>query len=248
MSITPQIERALAILGLRPGASLKECHQAWHQLSKQCHPDTQLPGSEEHAAALEQQRQLNAAYELLKKSGIDNFPKPEYQAGSAEMPALPLDDQYQAGRNLENKGDVLAAMRLYEGLADLGHVKSQFRLGFLYSDSVMKDIKLTLYWWKRAADQGHVLAQYNLGLMYERGLGTALDLQQAAHWFGEAAKRGDPKAKEKLRVIQASYMVADSGARSSEAPSKGTLPAQSMCGPTSETAGRAFIARKNRAS
>jgi TPR repeat protein len=244
--MTPAIEEALAILGLRPGASLKDCHQSWHQLTKQCHPDTQVLGSQEHEQALKKQCQLNAAYELLKKSGLDNFPKPEYENGSAEMPAVPADDYYQSGRRAEDGGDVLTAMRIYEGLAYMGHAKSQFRLGYLYSESVMKDIKLTLYWWKRAADQGHVLAQYNLGLMCERGLGMPVDLQKASEWFAAAARQGDVKAKAKLNALSQPALKESAG--QAHAVPESAAAGQSMCGPKSETAGRAFISRKNRAS
>ncbi|HEY2776120.1 MAG TPA: TerB family tellurite resistance protein [Candidatus Binatia bacterium] len=62
---------ALAVLGLKPGASAAEIKQAWRQLSKQNHPDrvTHL-GEEFRRVAEERMRRINAAYDTLKAAGM----------------------------------------------------------------------------------------------------------------------------------------------------------------------------------
>lgn len=52
--------------------------------------------------------------------------------------------------------------------------------------------------WLPAADGGHVEAQFGLAMLYYKGQGTDLDLAQAAHWFGLAAKQGSMRARTQL--------------------------------------------------
>jgi TPR repeat protein len=193
------IVHALSVLGLRPGANEEDCHQAWRALSRQHHPDLHAAGSPDHAKAVERQTAVNAAYELIKKADLSTLPLSAYDVRPAPVANPDTWDQiFEKARAREKSGEVIEAMEQYRKLAHQGYTKAQFRLGYIYFDSIMKDLPQAYYWWKRAAEQGHPAAQFNLGLMYERGLGMPVDPQQAMHWFMEAAKLGDSQAKAKL--------------------------------------------------
>jgi DnaJ like chaperone protein len=63
-------ERALAVLGLAEGASEEEIKQAYRALSMQYHPDkVQHLGAEFQRVAEAKMKEINAAYDYLKKHG-----------------------------------------------------------------------------------------------------------------------------------------------------------------------------------
>jgi len=63
-------ERSLAVLGLAAGASEEEIKQAYRSLSMQYHPDkVQHLGAEFQRVAEEKMKEINAAYDYLKKHG-----------------------------------------------------------------------------------------------------------------------------------------------------------------------------------
>jgi TPR repeat protein len=47
------------------------------------------------------------------------------------------------------------------------------------------------------------LAQFMLGVMYSRGEGTPQDYKQAAHWYRQAAERGEARAQYNLGSMYA---------------------------------------------
>ena len=55
--------------------------------------------------------------------------------------------------------------------------------------------------WSISAKNGHPKAQYNLGVLFENGLGTELDLVQAAKWYIVAAERNHAPAQYNLAVL-----------------------------------------------
>jgi hypothetical protein len=270
-----EINRAYALLGLEVGTPLKECGEAWRRLSKEWHPDLHEPGSDEWREAVEMQKQINQAYDLLKRTDVSQLPKPKPKPVHSESTSggKSAEQLYEEGRQLENACKLFEAMDIYKRLGHGGYVKAQFRLGYLYYDSIVKDLAQALYWWKRAADQGHVLAAYNLGLMYEKGHGVAADPATALTYFMEAAKRGDAKAAEKVGMVKrgmgmlgaldpASVTAApqsgiykaltpeDLAAMSAKQPrvaepaANGPTPIIPPKGGSSEQAGRAFIHKK----
>jgi len=57
--------------------------------------------------------------------------------------------------------------------------------------------------WNEPARRGNAAAQHNLGLLWRDGLGsTPRDLNQAAHWFLQAAVQGFPLAMVNLAKVQ----------------------------------------------
>lgn len=53
----------------------------------------------------------------------------------------------------------------------------------------------------KAAEGKNATAMFNVGNCYLYGYGTASDKTKAAHWFQEAAKRGNPKAQAALQKL-----------------------------------------------
>ncbi len=70
-SQSERVERALAELGLKPGASAAEIKAAWRKLSLENHPDRVAHlGEEFRKLAEERMRRINAAYDELKQAGM----------------------------------------------------------------------------------------------------------------------------------------------------------------------------------
>lgn len=204
---TRKIDEAYAVLGLRPGACRQEIAQAWKDLTSLWDPAMHSIGSKSYEQCVRMLDMTNAAYELLT---APESQEPVSEAAAATAPAAAPtisragdfpDELFAAAKQLEIMS-LAEAVEAYKRLAQIGHLKSQFRLGYLYFDGPMKDVTQAGYWWKRAADQGHVGAQFNLGLMYERGVGMPRDPHQAYFWFSEAAKHGDIQAKNKLKAYE----------------------------------------------
>jgi TPR repeat protein len=205
MQSPDELAKYYSTIGVRSGASLYEVKAAFRAISARSHPDNFEIGSADYLAAQEKQKALNQAYECLKRhlhAAGDTGKPPENPPTTAQSPAESMDDLYARALAVEKgqgqPADVLKAIDAYKKLALMGHAKSQFRLGLIYFDSVMKDVKQAHEWWKRAANNGHVGAMFNLGLMYERGYGAPKDDAEAFRWFKEAATRGDKQAREKL--------------------------------------------------
>lgn len=75
------------------------------------------------------------------------------------------------------------------------------------------DFKAAFDKWRSLANVGYAKAQYSMGRLYARGDGVQKDYQEAAYWFGEAAKQGLAEAQFKLGRM---YEVGDGIPRSFE--------------------------------
>jgi len=62
-----KLERYFQILELKPGASFADVKDSWRILSQVWHPDKHPQGSRVQARAVEKQKQINDAYDQLKK-------------------------------------------------------------------------------------------------------------------------------------------------------------------------------------
>src|SRR5215467_1331232 len=63
------IERALEILGLAPGATTEDIKSAYRDMAKVWHPDRFTNDCRLHRKAEEKLREINAAYEILRRYG-----------------------------------------------------------------------------------------------------------------------------------------------------------------------------------
>jgi TPR repeat protein len=90
--------------------------------------------------------------------------------------------------------------------ADQGHVHALGHLGCLYqaAKGVEQDDALAVAWWKKGAVGGDAASQHNLGLGYTSGrFGLTKNAHCAKIYMMAAAKGGDAKAIEKLKLLHA---------------------------------------------
>lgn len=115
--------------------------------------------------------------------------------------AQTFDDAVQA----YDAGQFAQAAKIFEPLAQQGHVLSQYNLGLLYENGqgVSRRPDLAFFWYRMAAMNGNDEARYNLGGLYFRGEGVERSLPQAEYWWTEAANSGDANAAYNLGVLLA---------------------------------------------
>ena len=103
------------------------------------------------------------------------------------------------------KGDYMAAYKVFKSLAEEGDIEAQHNLAILYKTGkgVMKDSTKAIQWFRKAADKGLADAQFNLGRMYDKGDGADQSFDYAALWYEKAAKRGHALAQTNLGVLYA---------------------------------------------
>ena len=68
---------------------------------------------------------------------------------------------YDRGVAAANRGELTIAVRLWQRVAEQGHVKAQYNLGVAYARGLgaPKDTTVALMWWDLAAKQGHAEAK-----------------------------------------------------------------------------------------
>lgn len=96
------------------------------------------------------------------------------------------------------RGDYVAAYRIWKPAAEQGDAELQFKLGTMseWGLGIEPDYREAVKWYHRAAEQGHAEAQFTLGFMYGSGQGVRQDDVHAYAWYELAAERGHESAKE----------------------------------------------------
>jgi uncharacterized protein len=114
------------------------------------------------------------------------------------VPNVAQAGSMRAGIAAFNRENYTAAATIFLPLADLGNVRAQSYMGFMYSTGrgVPQNYVAAVLWYRRAAEQGDPTAQYMLGLMYDKGQGVAQDVIEAHKWLNLAAAHAPPKARE----------------------------------------------------
>ncbi len=112
--------------------------------------------------------------------------------------AAPAWAGYDEGLAAYKRGDYETALREFKPLAEQGHPRAQWALGFMYynGEGVPQNHAEAAKWLRRAAEQGFSRPQVNLGFMYWKGEGVPQDYVQAHLWFNLAAARGIYKGQE----------------------------------------------------
>lgn len=93
--------------------------------------------------------------------------------------------------------DFESAVTLLQPLSDSGNSEAQYRLGILYLRGLSGDpdtahgVRLL----QSSAASAHPLACYELGRLFEQGESVPQDVAAALHWYNEAARRGNSRAK-----------------------------------------------------
>ena len=91
-----------------------------------------------------------------------------------------------------NRGDYETALREFKPLAEQGHPRAQWALGFMYynGEGVPQNHAEAAKWLRRVAEQGFSPPQVKLGFMYWWGEGVPQDYVQAHLWFTIAEALG----------------------------------------------------------
>jgi len=99
-------------------------------------------------------------------------------------------------------GDYAKAYCRLRPLAEDGHGKAQYTLGWMYHNGygLRIDDDEARRWWERAAQQGHAEALFSLGMLYELGNGVTQDEARAVGYYIRAARRGLADARDLLRA------------------------------------------------
>jgi TPR repeat protein len=107
------------------------------------------------------------------------------------------------------KDDDIADCKARVEREEIGHVYSQFNLGFIYymGRGVPQNYKEAFKWFKLAAEtktlkQGLPSAQINIGMMYAQGQGVLQDLVLAHMYLNIAAASGDKFAIESRGIVE----------------------------------------------
>jgi len=124
---------------------------------------------------------------------------------AADQPAdgAPGVDPLEDGIAAYQRGDFVAALRLFQPLAERGDASAQCNLGVMYEQGrgVAQNYREAMKWFRLAAVQGNASAQSNLGVMYYKGQGIAQDYGEAMRWYRLAAGQRNPEAQFNLGVM-----------------------------------------------
>ncbi len=121
---------------------------------------------------------------------------------------------FEDGTAAFQRGDYLAALRVWRPLADQGLADAQMRVGFIYVQGlgVPQDYVTAANWFRKAADQGNGEAQSLLGLMYVMGNGVPQDYVSGHQWLNLAAARGfkdAAKVRDQIALIMTPAQIAE---------------------------------------
>lgn len=102
------------------------------------------------------------------------------------------DQLFIRADELEDRGELKAAFRLFLAGAKAGDISCQLNLGNYYDDAkgIRRNRKAALYWYRRAYRRGDALAANNIGIML-RNEGKP---ERALSWFKRAVKKGEDEA------------------------------------------------------
>jgi TPR repeat protein len=90
------------------------------------------------------------------------------------------------------KRDHQAALVLFEGAANEGHIGAMFATGALYGGGhdIAPDRIVAQKWFQMAAERGHAYAQMMLGRYLARGLAGEQNIPAARQWLESARSQG----------------------------------------------------------
>lgn len=106
-----------------------------------------------------------------------------------------------------SNGDYKKALKIWQQLADEGHLQSQFNIAYMheFGIEVKPDYKEAVKWYTKAANKGYARAQNFLGWLYETGKGVKRDRAAALKWLKLAADQGNEDAIADYRLVEKRY-------------------------------------------
>ena len=108
--------------------------------------------------------------------------------------------QYEIGNFFAASNDYEQAFSWYMKAANQGHLDSQHKVGYYYTNGygVKQDFTLALFWYNKAAAHGYHKSKCNIGWCYENGKGVPQDYSLAVYWYRKAAEQGNDLAQGNL--------------------------------------------------
>jgi TPR repeat protein len=98
------------------------------------------------------------------------------------------EDEFRAGSQAYQAGDIVQAMASLRKSADAGHAPSQSLLAYILDKAEFNDEAVVYY--RKAAAQGDAEGEFGLGSMYAAGEGVKRDTAEARRWITRAAEKG----------------------------------------------------------
>lgn len=124
--------------------------------------------------------------------------------------ADPQED-FVAGMDAYQEGDLIAAMTALKKAADTGHAAAQAAYAYLLDKSDYDEDAVRYY--RKSAEQGHDDGMYGLASMYSGGEGVAQDFAEARKWYVKSAEKGHPLA---IRVLAEAHAFGGLGLTDAE--------------------------------
>jgi TPR repeat protein len=116
-----------------------------------------------------------------------------------------ISGSFEDGQAAYWRGDFVAALRIFQPLAEAGAARAQVALGLLYEDGqgVGRDYGQAVYWYRKAADQGDATGEHGLAILilYENGRGVPQDDAKAVSLYRNAAEQGYANAENGLECM-----------------------------------------------
>jgi TPR repeat protein len=145
-------------------------------------------------------------------------------AGCLLAAAFPAAAGFEDGVAAAEAGNYQQALAEWRPLAENGHARAQYSIGFLYAkgSGVEADAVKAAEWYRKAAEQGYAPAQFYLGRLYAgedaaeslvkkegRDGGEAgilgkprqVRLERAMHWYQRAAAQGLARAQNNIGLL-----------------------------------------------
>jgi TPR repeat protein len=141
------------------------------------------------------------------KKGLAAFD--EFQRGSIGLTPKPvpyvtdIGPDYNLGMKAVEHRNYELAITWLRPLAEQGHVRAQYFLGWMYENGlgVAIDHREAARWYRLAAEQGEPFTQTRLGYFHEKGLGVARDDKLAAQWYAKSAESGELQGQSHLGIM-----------------------------------------------
>lgn len=110
---------------------------------------------------------------------------------------------YQLGLEYYRRGDFRAARKRWLLLAEAGHARAQYMLGYMSESGQGQPWSnaRAARWYRLAAEQGLAEAQLELGALYQRGMGVPQSDVEAVRWYRLAAEQGYEQAELRLATM-----------------------------------------------
>jgi len=117
----------------------------------------------------------------------------------------------QTAEEQYKKGEIAAAVKIWEALANKGNAEAQYQLGTVYGKGtgVAENIFDAIEWYEMAAKQNHLLAQIVLGDIQYFSIGLLGNWGEALKWYEMAEnQRRTGTREERSLTAKAAYRVA----------------------------------------